>query len=212
MIFSVSGSGLGPAVGKTLALDTTGKISTSLGGVQVLVNNTPAPLLYVSATQINAVAPYAIANAVGQRVTCKSSAAAFPAQASADLVVSTAPAMFNLGNNQAAVINQDGTVNGPNNPAARGAYISIYATGEGQTTPGGIDGFLPAASALSKPIGSVAVSIGQINASVLYAGTASFDGFFQVNAVIPQSLTPGSVPITLTVGGAPSPTLNIYIK
>jgi uncharacterized protein (TIGR03437 family) len=129
-----------------------------------------------------------------------------------DLVVSTAPAMFNLGNNQAAVINQDGTVNGPNNPAARGTYISIYATGEGQTSPGGIDGFLPTAATLSKPNAAVAVSIGQINAAVLYAGTASFDGFFQVNAVIPQSLSPGSVPITLTVGAAASPTLTVYVK
>jgi uncharacterized protein (TIGR03437 family) len=110
------------------------------------------------------------------------------------------------------VINQDGTVNGPNNPAARGTYISIYATGEGQTSPGGIDGFLPTAATLSRPNAAVAVSIGQINAAVLYAGTASFDGFFQVNAVIPQSLSPGSVPITLTVGAAASPTLTVYVK
>ncbi len=212
LIFSISGSGLGPAVGKTLALDTTGKIATSLAGVQVMVNDTPAPLLYVSATQINAVAPYEIANSVGQRVTVQVISAGVPGPSISDLVVSTAPAMFNIGNNQAAVINQDGTVNGPNNPAIRGSYISIYATGEGQTAPGGIDGFLPGAAGLAKPNAAVSVSIGQINAAVLYAGTASFDGFFQVNAVIPQSLTAGSVPITLTVGGAASPTLNVYVR
>jgi len=212
LIFSVSGSGLGPAVGKTLALDPTGKISTNLGGVEVLVNNTPAPLLYVSATQINAIAPYEIANAVGQRVSVQVTSGGVTGPSIEDLVVATAPAMFNLGNNQAAVINQDGTINGPNNPAARGTYISIYATGEGQTSPGGIDGFLPTAATLSKPNAAVAVSIGQINAGVLYAGTASFDGFFQVNAVIPQSLSPGSVPITMTVGGAASPTLTVYVK
>lgn len=210
LIFSISGSGLGPPVGKTLALDTTGKIATSLGGVQVLVNNTPAPLLYVSATQINAVAPYEIANSVGQRATVQVVVGGVPGPTIGDLVVSTAPAMFNLGNNLAAVINQDGTVNGPNNPAARGTYISIYATGEGQTSPGGIDGFV--AGTLAKPTAAVSVSIGQVNAALLYAGTASFDGFFQVNAVIPQSLLPGSVPITLTVGGAASPTLNVYVK
>jgi uncharacterized protein (TIGR03437 family) len=212
LIFSVSGSGLGPAVGKTLAIDTTGKIATMLGGVQVMVNNTPAPLLYVSATQINAIAPYEIANAVGQRVNVQVISAGVSGPSIADLVVSTAPAMFNIGNNQAAVINQDGTVNGPNNAAARGSYISIYATGEGQTAPGGIDGYVPSAAGLAKPTAAVSVSIGQINAAVLYAGTASFDGFFQVNAVIPQSLVPGSVPITLTVGGAASPTLTVYVR
>jgi uncharacterized protein (TIGR03437 family) len=210
LIFSVSGSGLGPSVGKTLALDATGKIATSLSGVQVMVNNTPAPILYASATQINAIAPYELANSVGQRVTVQVTSAGVSGPSITDLVVSTAPAMFNLGNSQAAVINQDGSVNGPNNAAARGSYISIYATGEGQTAPGGIDGFV--AGSLAKPIASVAVSIGQINAAVLYAGTASFDGFFQVNAVIPQSLTPGAAPITLTVGGAASPTLTVYVK
>ncbi len=210
LIFSVSGSGLGPSVGKTEAIDTTGKIATTLSGVQLLVNNIPAPLLYVSATQINAIAPYELANNIGQRVNVQVVNAGVTGPTISDLVVSTAPAMFNLGNSQAAVINQDGSVNGPNNPAARGTYVSIYATGEGQTTPGGIDGAL--ASVLSKPIAGVSVSIGQINAAVLYAGTASFDGFFQINAVIPQSLNPGSVPITLTVGASSSPTLSIYVK
>jgi uncharacterized protein (TIGR03437 family) len=212
LIFSISGSGLGPAVGKTLAIDTTGKIATSLGGVQVLVNNVPAPLLYVSASQINAIAPYQIANAVGQRVNVQVITAGVPGPTIGDLVVSTAPAMFNIGNNLAAVINQNGTVNGPNNPAVRGSYISIYATGEGQTLPGGIDGFVPGAASLAAPNAGVSVAIGQINAAVLYAGTASFDGFFQVNAVIPQSLSAGSVPITLTVGGSASPTLNVFVK
>jgi len=212
LIFSVSGSGLGPSVGKTLTLDTTGKISTNLGGVQVLVNNTPAPIIYASATQINAIAPYEIANSVGQHANVQVIYNGAPGPSIQDLVVATAPAMFNLGNNLAAVINQDGTVNGANNPAARGSNISIYATGEGQTTPGGIDGFVATAATLAKPIGAVSVSIGQVNAGVLYAGTASYDGFFQVNAVVPQSLTPGSAPITLTVGGAASPTLNIYVK
>jgi uncharacterized protein (TIGR03437 family) len=120
--------------------------------------------------------------------------------------------MFNIGNNQAAVINKNGTVNGPNNPAARGDYVSIYATGEGQTAPVGIDGYVPSAANLSKPNANVTVLIGGANAQVLYAGTASFDGFFQVNAVIPTSLTPGPVTIALTVGQVTSPTLNIYVK
>jgi uncharacterized protein (TIGR03437 family) len=210
LIFSVSGSGLGPAVGKTEVLDSTGKISTLLSGVQVMVNNTPAPLLYVSASQINAIAPYEIASLVGQTVKVQVINSGTAGPAISDTVVATAPAMFNLGNNLAAVINQDGTVNGANNPAARGSYVSIYGTGEGQTTPGGIDGYV--AGTLGKPVAGVSVSIGQINAGVLYAGTASFDGFFQVNAVIPQNIATGAAPITLTVGTSASPTLNIYVK
>jgi uncharacterized protein (TIGR03437 family) len=212
LIFSVKGSGLGPAIGQSLALDASGNIATTLAGVKLLVNGIPAPLLYVSANQINAVAPYEIANMVGQHASVQVFNNGVPSSSISDAVVTAAPAMFNLGNNQAAVINQDGTVNGAGNPAPRGTYISIYATGEGQTIPAGIDGFVPSATALSRPIGGVTVFFNQFSAQVLYSGTASFDGFFQVNAVVPVGVTPGAVPITLTVGGTASPTLNVYVK
>jgi uncharacterized protein (TIGR03437 family) len=213
LIFSVKGSGLGPAIGQSLALDANGNIATTLAGVKLLVNGTPAPLLYVSANQINAVAPYEIANMVGQHASIQAFNNGIPSSSISDAVVAAAPAMFNLGNNQAAIINKDGSVNGAGNPAARGDYLSIYATGEGQTTPAGIDGFLPASAAsVSRPIGGVTVFFNQFSAQVLYSGTASFDGFFQVNAVVPTGLAPGAVPITLTVGGVASPTLTVYVK
>jgi uncharacterized protein (TIGR03437 family) len=215
LIFSVKGSGLGPTVGIGVELQANGTIATSVAGIELLVNGTPAPLLYVSSTQINAVAPYELTNYVGERVTVQLVNSGVPGATISDLVVNTAPAMFNLGNNQAAIINQDGTVNAANNPAARGTIISIYATGEGQTNPPGKDGFLPtSASNLSRPLAGVAVSFanGAFQGTVDYAGTASFDGFFQVNVVVPGGLNPGPAPITLNVGGISSPTLNIYVK
>jgi uncharacterized protein (TIGR03437 family) len=213
LIFAVKGSGLGPTIGQSLQLNADGNISNNLAGVQVLVNGTPAPLLYVSATQINAVVPYEIAGTAGQRVNVQVINNGITSGTLSDLVVNTAPAILNLGNSQAAVVNQDGTVNGPGNPAARGSNIAIYATGEGQTTPPGIDGLVPTvASAFSHPNASVSVFMNQFSASVLYAGTSSFDGFFQVNVTVPQNLSPGSVPITLTVGGVASPTLNVNVK
>jgi hypothetical protein len=41
------------------------------------------------------------------------------------------------GSGSAAVLNTDGTVNAPNNPAQPGSYISIYGTGGGQKNPPG---------------------------------------------------------------------------
>ena len=60
MIFSIFGSDIGPAVPVNLVVQPDGTISQSLGGVQVLVNGIPCPLIYVSSTQINAIAPYAL--------------------------------------------------------------------------------------------------------------------------------------------------------
>jgi uncharacterized protein (TIGR03437 family) len=51
------------------------------------------------------------------------------------------------------------------------------------------------------------VTIGGQNAAVQYAGSApdSIAGLLQVNAVVPQSVAPGSaVPIIVSVGGSPS--------
>jgi hypothetical protein len=57
---TIGGTGLGPLSPADLTLDQTGKVSTSLEGVQVLFNGMPAPLVYLSATQINCVVPYEV--------------------------------------------------------------------------------------------------------------------------------------------------------
>jgi uncharacterized protein (TIGR03437 family) len=184
--------------------------------VQVLVNGAAAPLLFVRADQINAVAPYEIANSVGQHVNVQVVNNGVKGNSIGEAVVNTAPAIFSLGNGQGAILNQDNTVNGAGNPAAKGSVITIYATGEGQLNPSGIDGrlaFDPLAS-LPRPAAPVQVSIGGMNAAYTYAGTAptSFEGFFQVNAVVPPNTPSGAVPVILTVGGIPSPPLNVVVR
>jgi uncharacterized protein (TIGR03437 family) len=42
------------------------------------------------------------------------------------------------GAGQAAATNEDGTANSLGNPALRGSIVTIFATGEGQTSPAGI--------------------------------------------------------------------------
>ena len=60
---------------------------------------------------------------------------------------------------------------------------------------------------LKTPVLAVKVTIGGQDAVVQYAGSAgaSVAGLFQVNAVVPSSVSPGgSVPISVSVGGVPS--------
>ena len=59
------GSVLGPARLVSFTVDSQGNIPSSLSGVQVLFDGAPMPLLYVSATQITAIAPLRLA--VAQR-------------------------------------------------------------------------------------------------------------------------------------------------
>ncbi|MBZ5604546.1 MAG: Ig-like domain repeat protein [Acidobacteriia bacterium] len=216
LMFAIKGGGLGPEIGLMPQLDENGRVSTNLSGVQVLVNGVYAPLLYVSQGQINAVAPYELAADVGGSALIQVVNNGVKGPAGGASVVATATAIFSLGGGQGAIVNSDGTVNGPNNPAARGSFVAIYATGEGQTNPPGIDGRIAndAVANLPRPAAPLSITIGNLPATYLYAGTApgSFAGFLQVNAVIPANVAAGNVPVVITVGGIPSPPLNVAVK
>jgi uncharacterized protein (TIGR03437 family) len=216
LIFTLLGTGLGPAQGQTLELDDAGLIITDLSGVQVLVGGTFAPILYLGQGQINAVAPYEIAGSVGQSVNVQVIDNGVSGPVSSVKVVAEAPAIFSLGNGQGAILNQDGSVNGPGNPATKGSIIQIYGTGEGQINPAGVDGSIATQplAGLPRPVAPFSLSIGGVSATYTYAGTApqSFEGFFQVDAVIPSTVSSGSIPIVLKVGGVSSSPLNVVVQ
>ena len=61
-IVTLFGTAMGPAAAAYATIDpATGKLATSIGGVQVLFNGILAPMIYATATQISAVVPYEIA-------------------------------------------------------------------------------------------------------------------------------------------------------
>jgi uncharacterized protein (TIGR03437 family) len=102
-------------------------------------------------------------------------------------------------------VNQDGTLNSSLNPAARGSIVVLYATGEGQTSPRGVDG-RPADAPYPAPLAPVALNIGGYPAEILYAGAApGFAGLMQINARVPAGYAgAGILPVTLSVGGTAS--------
>src|SRR5262249_26027886 len=57
---TIFGTSIGPTPGVQMTLDATGKVWTTLGGVQVLVNGFLAPMIFASNTQVSAVVPYEI--------------------------------------------------------------------------------------------------------------------------------------------------------
>jgi uncharacterized protein (TIGR03437 family) len=125
-------------------------------------------------------------------------------------VVASTPAIFTLdasGRGPGAILNQDLTVNGPNNRAARGSVVVIYCTGGGVTNPPSADASITGTASLPLLAAylaqSVSVTIGGLNAPVEYAGGApgAVAGLTQINAVVPAAVTPGpSVPVLVTIG------------
>jgi uncharacterized protein (TIGR03437 family) len=183
-----------------------GVYSTQFFGTSVTFNGVPAPLLYTSATQLAVITPYEITGNSAQVIVTYQGASSLPATVA---ITPTAPSLFSssgTGAGQAAAVNADGSINDAAHPVKIGGYISLYATGEGITTPQATDGKLaPLAPPFAAPQASVTVSIGGQPATVLYAGAAPGEvaGLMQVVVQIPAGIQPGGyVPVILQAGSA----------
>ncbi len=128
---SIYGTGLGPAVGAGAALDSSGRIASRIAGTSVLFDGKEAPLLWVSANQINLLVPYGIADQASTTMQVFTTAGS---SHTLDLtVIPTEPNVF-------VIVNADGTVNDENHPAVAGSIITLYASGAGvlnQSLPDG---------------------------------------------------------------------------
>ena len=214
-IVTLFGSAMGPATLATSRLTLGGRLDSLLEETRVYFDEIAAPLVYTSATQLSAIVPYGIEGRFTTKVTVEyRGVRSTPVELG---VVGSSPAFFTLSpNGQAAALNQDGSINGPQRGAAPGSIIVLFATGEGPTDPTGQDGKLATDAVLPKPKQAVTVRINGQIATVLYAGAAPnlSAGVMQINAVIPSNVASGtSVPVTLQVGQAISPgTVTIAIR
>jgi len=215
-IISIFGNNLGPTTAANLTLTSAGTVPTNLGGVTVMFNSVAAPIIYASATQVNAIVPYEMGSVTTANVTV-----AFEGSTSANLqvqIVPTEPAIFSLsmtGSGQGAILNQDSTVNGASNAAIEGSVVQIYGTGEGLIVPAGTTGCVTSTTApypvpVAKPI---SVTIGGQPATINYSGEAPglVCGVIQINAVIPLNVSAGAQPIVLTIGSATNTSQNITV-
>lgn len=206
-IIAIHGSAIGPATAALSVLDESGLVDTMLAGTRVLFDGVAAPILYASAQQVLAVAPYLLSGQATTHIEVQYDGAQSPG---IDVpVVAAAPGIFTMdssGQGQATIVNQDYSTNSASAPAVAGSVVAIYSTGEGQTDPPGIDGLL-ARDDLRTPMLPVSVTIGGQPAQVLYAGSAPglVAGILQVDARVPDGISSGAVaPVILTVGNASS--------
>jgi uncharacterized protein (TIGR03437 family) len=199
--------GLGPSTPVGAQPGSNGYFGAQLAGTTVSFAGTNAPVLYTSATQVSAIVPYSMPIGGAADVTVTYQGQAFTE--SAVPIAGSAPGIFtsnSSGTGQALAVNQNGSINSPTSPAPVGSIITLYVTGEGQTTPSGVDG-KPASAPLPKPILPVSVTLAGQNAPVMYAGGApgQVAGIMQVNAQIPASLLqnftgPVAVPVLVEAG------------
>jgi uncharacterized protein (TIGR03437 family) len=204
-IVAIYGARIGPSSPATGHVGASGRLDTTVAETRVLFDGVAAPLIMVSAGQTNAVVPYAVAGKSSTSVQFEYKGV--KSAAMSITVAASMPGLFAVdasGKGQGAILNQDYTVNSPSNPASKGSVVMIYATGEGQTNPPGVDGKL-ASVPLPAPVLPVIVGINNAGVELQYAGAAPgmVAGALQVNARVPVNAPAGNaVPVSVKVGNA----------
>ena len=174
-----------------------------LNGVTVLINGKSAPLYFVSAGQINCLAPFATlgptATIVVQNAGTSSNTVTVP-------VAATSPGIYSLnqsGTGAGAILHSDYSVVNAANPASPGETVLIYLTGLGSVNPPVADG--TATSGLSYSNSQPAVLVGGFSGTVVYSGLApGYPGLYQLNVTLP-AFPPGSgstLPLAIGTGNA----------
>ncbi|MEO8593098.1 MAG: SBBP repeat-containing protein [Candidatus Solibacter sp.] len=199
---TLTGIGLGPEVGVAGQPDAQGRAPRQIAGVQVLFDGQPVPLTYVQSRQINVMAPTELATGRDITITVVHDQATIgPIQASVSNYGYAGVFRLQPGaSTQAAAVNQDGSINGPNHPAARGSVVSVWGTGfglsEGACPTGGMN---PAGAAnLAEPLRVFIADATPAGTPItytppLYAGNAPGlpCGVVQINFLVPTYTNPG---------------------
>jgi uncharacterized protein (TIGR03437 family) len=199
----ISGNGLGPEEQADYEV-VDGGVPASLAGTQVLVDGIPAPLLSVSASQVNAVTPFAMAAALEAKLQVVYRGVR--GNLVSLQVAPAVPGLFTLdtsGKGQAFVLNDDDSPNSAANPAGRGSIVALHATGLGETDPQVADGAIATSSGAIKPRIAIRASVGGLDAQVVEVGAVPgvVVGYFRIRVRIPQDAPAGdAVPVSITAG------------
>jgi uncharacterized protein (TIGR03437 family) len=205
-LFSVFGTSLATTTASASALP----LASNIGGTVVTVGGRPAPLVFVSATQINAQVPYEVTEAQNVPVVVTVNGVA-SLEVNVN-VIGNAPGIFQFGERRAVVQNEDYSVNTADNPAAVDSFVVAYLTGAGRLDNNVASGAPAGVEPISRPRVPVTATIGDMPASIAFGGlTPNFVGLMQVNMKVPP-MPPGTYPLVVTVGGEKSNTAFITVR
>jgi len=226
-IVAVFGDQFSP--GDTVYTNSSLPLAITLNTTQVWVNGVAAPLYFVSRQQVNFQVPYEVI--AGQPATVQvvtngtsSTLRSIPIAASVPRILVWASSYVQGG--YGVAVNPDSTLALPagttigafnSHPTKAGATLILYAVGLGQTNPAATTG----AAAGSAPVESttpVTVTFGNstipVTAQSAFSGLVpTLVGLYQINVQVPNGVPTGSsVPITLSLNGNVSNSVNIAIS
>jgi uncharacterized protein (TIGR03437 family) len=192
-LLRILGKNMGPAK-NTPGIINGGVLATTVAGVQVSFDGVAAPLLSVSAGEIDLVAPFALDGKPATTIQVQSNGGKSNAvRVGIAGTTRFAGVQSGIPLQVLGVLNDDFTVNSASNPARAGSVMTLYVSGIGQTVPPSQDGQINAAplAALPAPV-QIQLANTDLNhpntLDVTFAGAAPglAAGIFQINFVAPQ--------------------------
>lgn len=175
-LITITGGGFGPAVPSYAAPDASGRYPTTFEGFEVRISGTPVPLIAVARGLIAVQVPYNLTLA-SQEGTVEVIDRGTPLNSIPIRLATHSFSLFTtgdidpLGYPRLAALNQDGSVNSRENPAARGSVVSLFGSGLGRLTSsletGGLNPIPPAG-----PLGLSELLRVAMGGSIEYLGTA----------------------------------------
>jgi uncharacterized protein (TIGR03437 family) len=189
-------------------------LPTALGDSCLSVNGTPVPLLFVSASQINAQLPFNVSGNATLTIHTPGGISdnyLFGVQPAAPSVFQSGAAGPETG--LATIVRASNSqLVTATNPVHPNDTLVIFLTGMGQTTPTVTSGMPSPSSPLAQANISPNVTLGGTPLGVSYAGLVPGEvGVYQINATVPLGVPQGlSIPLNINQGGA-STTLNVRV-
>jgi uncharacterized protein (TIGR03437 family) len=175
-LITVFGNGIGP-VDPVVGLTGAANVPVSLGGVSITFDGIPAPLLYVSSTQVNVQVPFEIKGKASTEMLLSLNRRRVESRLFA--VTAINPSVFvdyslkGCNGPSLVALNQDGSRNSCTNPARAGSEVLFFVNGIGTAAGNQVTGSTTATSsqidasvALLNPIGSldsISDSVGSIS-------------------------------------------------
>jgi uncharacterized protein (TIGR03437 family) len=196
------GSGLAPSTASANV-----PFPNTLNGVQVLINEVPAPIYFVSPGQISVIVPYVTSQAVAQIQVMNNNA---PSNVVTQFTGLTSVGVFTNtpvgGTGIAAAERPDYSIVSEANPAQVGETVSLYMAGMGSVTNEPGDGAPAPSSPLADTTETPTIHLidtagNSPEATVTFSGLApGFAGLYQINFTIPTGLVTGDTVLDLYSG------------
>jgi len=190
-------------------------LPTQIMGTSVTVNGVPAPLFAIAnvsgSEQINLQVPYEVTGqSTATLIVNNNGLLSDSVEVS---ILPAQPGIFTLDGTAGAILHANGQIVSSTSPASRGEVVLVYATGLGPVSPAPRTGSAAPSSPLSVTTFTPVVSVGGIDAEVLFSGLApGFVGLYQVNVRIPGNAPSGNLDIVIQSAGQASKPVKIAVQ